>query len=205
MTRGSPRGLPPWVLRGAVALGVAAGAYVAAASLLWLYPSVLYPRLRIPKWWAVFWAGLIVLKQSARDLFAVPWALVPLLGLTAVFAVPLAVLVWRGGRWIRTLVATWTAPALGAALYAITLPEPRVVEVHFDPPQPYGPRADLRWFWLALGIQVALVSAFLLAWSVVAFRRRRIARACAALAGGAAAAVASWPLISHGVTWIEWV
>lgn len=192
-----------------MAFGVAAGAYAAAASLLWWYRFLSFSWHPVSLGWTAWWAGLIALKQGSTYLSGYfPWAVGLLLGLTAVFAVPLAVLAWRGGRWVRTLVATWTLPALGAALYAVTLPEPRVVRIysHYLPNVSYyGPRADLRWFWLALGIQVGLVSAFLLAWSVVAFRRGRTSRACAALAGGVAAAVASWPLISHGVTWIEWV
>ncbi|MBI4729955.1 MAG: hypothetical protein HY775_10745 [Acidobacteria bacterium] len=174
----------------AVALGVAGGATMGAAGILW--------------WWGrgglVYRTAIGIMSQSGMLL---RWRGAGLFaGVAALLCAALGVIAAKGPAWVRAVIATWSLPALGAALYASTLPAA----------MPWAPAhsgvsvgghlggKDILWPLLALGIQSAALAAGLLWWSVSSLRARRYAPAAVAMIAFAGATVAAAVLISRGVS-----
>ncbi|MBI4729953.1 MAG: hypothetical protein HY775_10735 [Acidobacteria bacterium] len=173
----------------AVALGVAGGATMGAAGILWWWGrSGLVYRTAI----GIMAQSGMLLRWRGAGLFA---------GVAVLLCVPLGAIAVKGPAWVRAVIATWSLPALGAALYASTLPAP-----HWPPAHSGGGvfghlgGKDILWPLLALGIQSAALAAGLLWWSVSSLRARRYAPAAVAMIAFAGATVAAAVLISRGVS-----
>lgn len=142
-------------------LGVAALSAVVAACLLWWGGE--------DSGHTIGRAGRAIVTQGASGDFG--WGeLAVFAGVAAGFAVPLAILAWIGRDHARWLFSALSPPALAAALYASTLPDPMFVGDF-----PIRKTVDIRWPLLALGLQAIVVatSTLLLLMSLARARRWR--------------------------------
>lgn len=174
-----------WAEAIVASFGVAAGATMASASVLW---------------WSAGSTGNQLIRRTGHGIVTqrngdFGWGEIAVFAAVAAgFAIPLAVLAWRGRTPVRLVLGAFLPPAIIAPAYASTLPDPTFVGEF-----PRSVIAELRWPLLALGIQMATMVPFLLWWAFSPFRRQVLRSAGGSFAAVGVSIVAGI-LIAKGLT-----